>query len=163
MATWQTGLAYPQDNLASKGYAVFPRLGGNSNDSPPKFVLLGRNDKAGKLRILRTQLTDNPCRDIAVTRTCFQGLQAGNGAAEQDGVAVRYRAAGFWRRAWHRPLDTIVAILGLLGVIGTAVAGLVGGIAKPQIPVWLLFGISVAVMLAGAARFLRDLRKSDPS
>ncbi len=154
------GTAYPQDNLASKGYAVFPS-GEYSDGSPPKFVVLGRNGKPRKSRILRAQVTNVPSADIAVTRTCFQALQ--KGAAEQDGVAVRFRAAGFWTRVWYRPFDSIVAVLGFLGAISTAVTGLVGGISKPVIPVWLLFVIFLLAMLLGALRFLQDLCKNDPS
>jgi hypothetical protein len=162
---WKTGTVYPQNNLASKGYAVFPRPWEESNGSPPKFVLLGRKDKDGKLRILRTQVSNDRCADIAVTTTCFQDLKAkgDKGAAEQNGVDVRFRAAKFWTRVRYRPVDTIAAIVGFIGAIATGVAGLVGGISKHEIPFWLLLAIFVLAMIAGSVRFWQDLRKNDPS
>ena len=136
---------------------MFSSAWNGNHGAPPPILVLGRADGTGKLQILRTQVRDGTSADIAVTTACFQDI-AGAG----DGLEVRFRAAGFWTRVIYRPgapLDLIVAVLGLLGIITAAVVGFVGGIVKPGIPFWLLLVAFGVAMVVGVARFVQDMRK----
>lgn len=161
-ANWRTALkAYPQDSIAGKGYAAFTTRYVQENGTLPKFVALGRVDEPRKAKLFRTKSTTNwPTHDdIAVTRDAFDALEPTK--TQSDAVEVQFRRANLFTRARYRLLDTIVAILAVLGAIATAIAALVGGIVKSGVPLWFLSVGCVVVALSASSRFLQDLRKND--
>src|SRR6185295_14095945 len=120
MAEWKTALkAYPHDGIASKGYAAFTSRWVQNNGEPPKFVALGRIDEPKKAKIFRTKTTTifGDHDDIALSRTAFDALKPKK--SESAAVEVQFKAANVCTRARYRLLDTIVAVLALIGAICT--------------------------------------------
>jgi hypothetical protein len=161
-AKWKTALkAYPQDKIASDGYAAFTSRYVQANGALPKFVALGRLDKPKTAKVFRTKTTTiyGPHDDIALTGVAFDALKPER--RENAGVEVQFRRANVFTRARYRPLDTFVAVAALIGAIATAIAALVGGIVKPGVPLWFLCVVCIVVAIAASSRFLQDLRKND--
>jgi hypothetical protein len=158
--SWHFAVIYPQDRLATEGRAVFTRVWANSHGNPPSAVVMGRSDRTGRKVILRTQVTDGTSGDVAVTQSCFNSFAR---EGEIEGVEVRFRAAGFWRRVRYRPgaiLELTVAVVTFLGAITLAALTFISGVIKPTVPLWVIIAVLAVGSIVAFVRFIQDAKKA---
>jgi hypothetical protein len=158
--TWQVAVIYPQDRLASEGRAVFSQAWAQANGDPPSAVVMGRRDRTGSKVILRTQVIDEASGDVAVSQSCFNGFAR---QGEIEGVEVRFRAAGFWRRVRHRPgaiLELTVAVVTFVGAITLAALTFISGLIKPTVPLWVMIAVLAVGSIVAFVRFIEDAKKA---
>jgi hypothetical protein len=164
--TWFHGNAFPAS--VAVGRANFTQVWVARHGKPPDPLILGREDGTGTLTVLHPNSAIQPdnTMDIAISEGLFQKIAK---PGEDQAAPVRFRAAGFWSRAWHLPgtrLDLLVAFLALLAAVGIGAGALINGLvrqASPGAPLWLLIVVFVIICATSTAKLVQDIRKADQS
>ncbi|MDX3192077.1 hypothetical protein PV458_27015 [Streptomyces sp. MN03-5084-2B] len=162
---WPFGAVFPLDEVGD-GRAQFTEEWVKKNgEPPPASLVIRRQDGTGETLVLRAG-PDRPDADgmIAISNTLFTKIAK---TGEMISVPVRFRPAGFWRRAWYRQetqWEILVALLATVATVATGVVTLITGLvrqATPGAPSWLLIGVFVVVCVAALAKLRHDVRKAD--